>query len=293
MNDARSSTVGDTPVNQIVCGDNVAVMGNWPSACVDLTVTSPQYDLTYSVVWWYDSTMKITNCKVCGKQIVRPSKPGVFCGLECKGKAQRQKVVSKEWLHQKYVVEGLGTYEIAKLVGRDPKRVYEWLQQDGIPMRTRHDSVVAMNKRSDTIEKRRVSTANRIVTEAQKRKLSASRTGKHYPKLQGDGNGMFGKCREQSPTWKGGLTPERQALYSSLEWSNVVVAVWRRDAATCQKCGCLKTKDKTFDIHHIVEFAFEPLRAEVSNLVLLCRECHKFVHSRKNVSREFLRDKPE
>lgn len=235
--------------------------------------------------------MKITNCKQCGTEIQRRGKPGVFCSIACKALSQRQSVASKEWLHQKYIVEGLGTYEIGKLVGRDAKRVYEWLQQDGIPLRTKHDSIVAMNKRSDTIEKRRVGSANRIITESQKRKISASRTGKHYPKLQGAGNGMFGRVGAKHHAWKGGLTPERQALYSSREWARVVCAVWKRDAATCQKCGCKKTKDKTFDIHHIVSFTIKELRTELSNLVLLCRACHKFVHSRKNVTKEFLRDK--
>jgi len=32
------------PIDQIVCGDNVAVMSTFPDACIDLVVTSPPYD---------------------------------------------------------------------------------------------------------------------------------------------------------------------------------------------------------------------------------------------------------
>jgi len=32
------------PINQIICGDNVATMQTFPDACIDLVVTSPPYD---------------------------------------------------------------------------------------------------------------------------------------------------------------------------------------------------------------------------------------------------------
>jgi len=32
------------PVNEIICGDNVATMATFPDACIDLVVTSPPYD---------------------------------------------------------------------------------------------------------------------------------------------------------------------------------------------------------------------------------------------------------
>jgi len=54
----------------------------------------------------------------------------------CKAEAQRQsKPVTKEWLQQKYVAENLSTYAIAKIVNRNPKRVYEWLVDFCIPTR--------------------------------------------------------------------------------------------------------------------------------------------------------------
>lgn len=44
---------------------------------------------------------------------------------------------SKEWLHQKYIVEDMGTPAIAKVAGCDGKTVYYWLRKHGIPTRPR------------------------------------------------------------------------------------------------------------------------------------------------------------
>ncbi len=37
----------DTPINQIVCGDCLEVMKEWPDNCVDLVLTDPPYGLNY------------------------------------------------------------------------------------------------------------------------------------------------------------------------------------------------------------------------------------------------------
>ena len=36
--------IDELPLDQIVCGDNVATMATFPDACIDLVVTSPPYD---------------------------------------------------------------------------------------------------------------------------------------------------------------------------------------------------------------------------------------------------------
>jgi predicted HNH restriction endonuclease len=46
----------------------------------------------------------------------------------------------------------------------------------------------------------------------------------------------------------------------------------------------------TFHIHHVVSFMVRELRAEPDNLVLLCKKCHLFVHSRKNKTSEFIKE---
>lgn len=255
-----------------------------------------------------------SNCRWCGKEIVRGGfKPGQFCGRTCKGEWQRtQKPVGREWLHQKYVVEGLSTYAIGKLVRRDPKRVHEWLLDFGIPTRERGWS----NVPDDTCPYQQREWLEREYTEKgrsakeiadqfgvveqnilhflrkfgiRRRTMSETRKRKYWG-VPGKRNGMYGKRGEQVPNWKGGATPERQAFYSSGEWKEAVKAVWKRDRGTCQRCGKKsKGKQDKFHIHHIVSFAYKPLRADVKNLVLLCNDCHHWVHSKANVNREFRR----
>jgi len=101
----------------------------------------------------------------------------------------------------------------------------------------------------------------------------------HGSKISGD------KC----VLWKGGISPERQKFYSTEEWKRVAHQVWIREDGTCQNCG-KKAFDKRrgFNIHHIIPFSVHETRAVESNLVLLCRDCHRFIHTRKNTNRTFL-----
>ena len=101
---------------------------------------------------------------------------------------------------------------------------------------------------------------------------------------------MWNKRGELNPRWKGGITPLRQAFYMSEEWKTVCSAVWKRDKATCRRCGLEKKEnaEMPFHIHHVVSFANEQLRATASNLVLVCETCHHFIHSKRNEKNEFI-----
>lgn len=102
-------------------------------------------------------------------------------------------------------------------------------------------------------------------------------------RLSGKQNGMYGRTGKSNPNWKGGVAPERQALYSSREWSKVVSVVWKRDKATCQMCTTKKDEsDKQFHVHHIKAFALYPkLRCDADNLLLVCKPCHNKLHSKE------------
>lgn len=102
-------------------------------------------------------------------------------------------------------------------------------------------------------------------------------------------NPMFGKTGNKNGNWKGGITAERQAFYSSLEWKDCIINVWKRDKYSCKMCGDkVGNGVKMFAIHHKVSFEVQELRCNIDNLVLLCRDCHHFVHSKRNVNNEFL-----
>lgn len=118
-----------------------------------------------------------------------------------------------------------------------------------------------------------------------RREMSNIRSKKHWG-LAGEQNGMYGRTGENSSNWKGGITPERQEFYISDEWKKARSEVYKRDNAQCQRCG---NKDN-LHVHHIVTFANKELRADIDNLVLLCAKCHRFVHSKKNNNREYIRE---
>lgn len=91
--------------------------------------------------------------------------------------------------------------------------------------------------------------------------------------------------------WKGGVTPIRQRLYKTQKWSALVASVLARDNYTCARCGTYRaTAEPKLVTHHIRPFADHPeLRFDPDNLVTLCEKCHRWVHSRANKRRDFLK----
>lgn len=96
-----------------------------------------------------------------------------------------------------------------------------------------------------------------------------------------------------NPAWKGGTTPERQRLYKTQEWKGMLKSVYARDHYTCQRCKCGTTGGRSMKssvAHHIKSYSDYPeLRADMGNLVTLCRKCHLWVHSLANIDHEYLR----
>lgn len=204
-----------------------------------------------------------------------------------KSEYQRQaKPVTEAWLREHYLDKGMNTTQIAYLVQRDPKSVWNWLKDFGIPTRPRG------SEGANNFPRDGRSFRGKHHTQATKDKLREIAIAQgRVPYKPEVGSYMKGRKGVDTPNWKGGITPERQALYSSPEWSVAVKTIWKRDDATCQRCKMRKrdARKLPFDIHHIVGFQNVALRAEVSNLVLLCEPCHYWVHSRNNLNREFIK----
>lgn len=56
---------------------------------------------------------------------------------------------------------------------------------------------------------------------------------------------------------------------------------------TCQRCGEIE-KTKPFHAHHIIPRKTQKYVNDENNLVLLCPECHKWVHSKFNINGEYI-----
>ena len=162
------------------------------------------------------------------------------------------------WLTEQYAVLSRSTGDIAAEFGVTDAAILFWLRKHGIPRRT----------------------------------VSEARGIKHWGAAGAD-NPMWNKRGELNPRWLGGVTPERQSFYASKEWKSACSLVWKRDGAKCRRCNLHRddSPDMPFHIHHLVSFADRELRAEPSNLVLLCEACHQFIHSRGNLTREYLSKK--
>lgn len=158
----------------------------------------------------------------------------------------------KEWLHREYIERERSTEDIAKDGGVRDTAIQYWLIKHDIPRRS-------------TKETRQI---------------------KHWGQC-GEDNPMWNRRGSENPRWKGGVTPERQAFYTSEAWKKACRAVYGRDNATCQRCA-KQRKERALHVHHIESFANKKKRAEIDNLVLLCLKCHRFVHSRKNIEHEYL-----
>lgn len=160
---------------------------------------------------------------------------------------------NKKWLYKEYIINGKSASEISKEQNCVENNILFWLERHNI----------------------------------KRRNMSESRKLKHWGQ-NGEDNPMWNKKGEINPNWKGGITPERQSFYQSQEWRKSCSFVWKRDNSTCQRCKIKQNEGIPFHIHHIISFKSKELRSEVSNLILLCKICHNFIHSKSNKNRDFL-----
>lgn len=244
--------------------------------------------------------MITSNCKFCGTQKIRVgSIPAVFCSRRCKSEWQKtQKPVDKDWLVQKYIVEGLSTYDIGKLVNRNPKQVWNWLKGYNIKTRTVEEE---LKKNANYIKYRSGEKTNPLKGLKRPKevgeKISRSKLGKLSPKTTGKKHWAYGRTGALSPNWKGGITKEERLLfYNSAEWKKVVCIVRNRDRHKCRKCGCEREDIvrggriiTNLCLHHIKSFTQYPLdRCNPENIVTLCEKCHRWIHSKKNINKEYI-----
>lgn len=240
-------------------------------------------------------------CSQCGAHLVRVtwnygknrSITEFFCDNVCKGAWQREQRESlgynKEWLVDQYINQRKSANQIAREIQRDSKRVWEWIKDYGFETRKRG---------TDYGQQFKPGTATMLgkkhTPETREKIRQAALNDGRKPWGKNNEPYWIGKTGQEHPAWQGGKTPERQAFYASDEWKSAVRAVWQRDNATCCQCGKSHNGDRsngTFHIHHIVSFQVEEYRANLNNLVLLCKPCHQWVHSKKNTERKWIQKK--
>lgn len=163
----------------------------------------------------------------------------------------------KKWLYNEYVVKKKPAIQIADEQGCTGNAIFYFLYKHKIPVR----------------------------------KMAEIRKNKYWG-LSGDDNPMYNRKGELNPNWKGGISVEKLILYGTKEWKKACSIVWERDKTTCQRCK-IKADDRVhMHVHHIAPSIAREFWTDISYLVLLCKSCHHWVHSKKNIKKEYLIDNP-
>jgi len=195
--------------------------------------------------------------------------------------------MDEQYLINEYITKKRTCNDIAKDLKRDPKTVWSWLKKYNIPTRPRGgDSSTGSFKKGSNL------WVGKKHNEETKQKIRDARfRDGHVPYLRNGEHWLKSVASSAHPNYKNGLSPERQSFYSSIEWVELVKKVWRRDNSICKNCGKhhdTETIRGNFHIHHIISFQVKEKRFDLDNLVLLCKECHRWVHSKKNSNNKFL-----
>jgi len=198
-----------------------------------------------------------------------------------------EKYKNKDWLFEQYITNKKSCDQIALEENRDSKTIWSWVKKFKIPTRKR-----GAESSGGTFKIGHKKGIGRVHTVETKNKIRDARIKDgHVPYLRNGVHWLKGGG-EKHPLWKGGISPERQSVYSSQDLVSSVKAVWKRDNATCQRCGKHHNTKKNrgnFHIHHIVSFSVKETRTDINNLILFCKECHKWVHSKQNKNKLWLK----
>jgi len=243
------------------------------------------------------------DCSFCSKELKRQTWnyhagrriDNFFCDNDCKGswqKKQREnKGFNKEWLENEYIVNKKSSNQIAREIGRDPKRIWEWIKDYGIETRPRGNGYGQGFKKGGISPFLGMTHTEKAKSDQREKRLNDGRV----PYLKDGVHWMSHPDHKYSKpaSWRGGVSPDRQAFYSTEEWANAVKKVWARDKAICQRCSKKHNNigiRGTFHIHHIISFMHKEYRSKHENLILVCKQCHLWIHSKKNENKEFIKE---
>jgi hypothetical protein len=199
-----------------------------------------------------------------------------------------QKYKNKDWLYDHYIVKKLSTYQIGELVSRDSKTIYNHLKKFNILTRTRGENL--SKKGNDNYMKHCKKNPFEGKNHSEKTKeILRIKSSRSRPDLRGKKNGMYGKKGKLNPNYKDGSSRERQLIYASSRWKKIVRRTFKRDNYLCQRCSGRSEYKNPLHSHHLRSWANNlKSRFDINNLVTLCKKCHNFVHSKKNINKDFI-----
>lgn len=161
----------------------------------------------------------------------------------------------KSWLMKYYYEKQLSAAKIAKIADCTENNIFYWMDKHGIKRRSISESISLVDGWG----------------------------------LKGEKNGMYGRIGEDNPNYKDGSSPERQKLYARGKGTEFIKQALKKDNYKCQRCGNEQSTDNPLHVHHIKPWAGNPeYRFDLENVIVLCRNCHRWVHSKKNKCKIYL-----
>lgn len=185
------------------------------------------------------------------------------------------------WLRQKYNEENLTQSEIGKIINLGQSSVSELLRDYGIktpgkgkgnkitPDNTKYRNKSWLIKKYKEESKSSIEIAN--ICSVSKRTIlnwldrHGIETRESKPPEP-----MFG---EENPMWEGGV---EQDFRLSNKWSKIRERVYKRDNYACQQCGSVGGE---IHAHHIKPVSKGGEKYNMSNIEVLCPDCHYDEHS--------------
>ena len=207
---------------------------------------------------------------------------------------------NREWLYQKYWIEELNPYQIAKLCNADHKTIRTWLKKFNISIRSISEATkIAMNnpkiKKKISIASKKM-WANPDFKEKHKhnkyffgkighvwnKDLKGEKYKLHYP--NGFSIGNLGKIPwnkgkkfpqvtgVNNHNWKGGITPLIIKIRSYKKYDEWRKKIYERDNFTCQMCE--DNRGHNLQAHHKKSFAEIIQENDIKNFneSLKCKE---------------------
>ena len=205
------------------------------------------------VLWILEDKNKSIICDNCGEEFIRNilqiGEGKHFCSREC-------------------AKEGMIGEDAANWQGGEITLLCDWCGEEF----DRHKSQISEGKifcsqkccgkwMSENLIGENAPMYNKKHTEKTKQKMRDN-----HPHLTG----------ENSPHWKGGISPLRQLFMESKEYKKWHLSVFERDNYTCQECN--NRGSVILHVHHILPYRDYPdlqYSLNIDNGITLCVDCHR------------------
>ncbi len=160
----------------------------------------------------------------------------------------------RDWLQERYVVEGLDQASIAKLAGVSSHTIRSWIRKHGLqkPMGSWTIGKTSWNK-------------------GRRYKAGWSHTPEMRLRLSEHKKGA------KNPQWRSGIT--RQAVTIRRGVNELRPQVLERDGYRCRLCGA---RSRQLEMHHVIPVWTKPeLVVDLDNIATVCRPCHLGIDGRE------------